>query len=156
MLSGAFYDDRRVVYKGGAYLYVPLGKWLTSNLTLFLERGATILGSQMPDYTLKKGVEPFHLMHGGRYHSLINRHNAFDIFLVSCLHSTVPLPGNDASIDGNVQVQNETAHAPQESISLHYSCGVIPPTLSVLLLQIKLKKMNPSDTGPTLPVALVP
>lgn len=34
--------------KGGAYLYVPLGKWLTSNLTLFLERGATILGSQMP------------------------------------------------------------------------------------------------------------
>ncbi|KAK9197618.1 hypothetical protein WN944_012801 [Citrus x changshan-huyou] len=61
------------VYKGGAYLYVPLGKWLTSNLTLFLERGATILGSQMP---------------------------AFDIFLVSGLHSTVPLPGNDANIDG--------------------------------------------------------
>lgn len=39
--------------KGGAQLYVPPGKWLTgsfnltSHLTLFLERGATILGSQV-------------------------------------------------------------------------------------------------------------
>lgn len=39
--------------KGGAQLYVPPGKWLTgsinltSHLTLFLEKGATILGSQV-------------------------------------------------------------------------------------------------------------
>lgn len=39
--------------KGGAQLYVPPGRWLTgsfnltSHLTLFLERGATILGSQV-------------------------------------------------------------------------------------------------------------
>ena len=38
--------------KGGAKLYVPSGKWLTgrynltSHLTLFLERGATIIASQ--------------------------------------------------------------------------------------------------------------
>lgn len=39
--------------KGGAQLYVPSGKWLTgsfnltSHLTLFLERGATIIASQV-------------------------------------------------------------------------------------------------------------
>ena len=39
--------------KGGAQLYVPPGKWLTgsfnltSHLTLFLARGAVILGSQV-------------------------------------------------------------------------------------------------------------
>lgn len=39
--------------KGGAQLYIPSGRWLTgsfnltSHLTLFLERGATILGSQV-------------------------------------------------------------------------------------------------------------
>lgn len=39
--------------KGGALLYVPPGKWLTgsfnltSHLTLFLERGAIILGSKV-------------------------------------------------------------------------------------------------------------
>jgi len=39
--------------KGGAQLFVPSGKWLTgsfnltSHLTLFLERGATIIASQV-------------------------------------------------------------------------------------------------------------
>lgn len=39
--------------KGGAQLYVPPGKWLTqsfnltSHLTLFLEKGAVIIGSQV-------------------------------------------------------------------------------------------------------------
>lgn len=39
--------------KGGAQLYVPSGKWLTgsfnltSHLTLFLEKGATIIASQV-------------------------------------------------------------------------------------------------------------
>jgi polygalacturonase len=41
--------------KGGAQLYVPSGRWLTgsfnltSHLTLFLERDAIILGSQVVD-----------------------------------------------------------------------------------------------------------
>jgi len=44
--------------KGGAQLYVPPGKWLTgsfsltSHLTLFLEKGAVILGSQVPFHCL--------------------------------------------------------------------------------------------------------
>ncbi|KAK9187745.1 hypothetical protein WN944_019144 [Citrus x changshan-huyou] len=42
----------------------------------------------------------------------------------------------------NVQVQNVTAHAPQESISLHYSCGVIPPTLSMRLLKVATCNLN--------------
>lgn len=39
--------------KGGAQLYVPAGRWLTksftltSNLTLFIENGATIIASQV-------------------------------------------------------------------------------------------------------------
>lgn len=39
--------------KGGAQLYVPAGRWLTksftltSNLTLFIEKGATIIASQV-------------------------------------------------------------------------------------------------------------
>ena len=44
--------------KGGAQLYVPTGRWLTgsfnltSHLTLFLERGATILASEVLNLTL--------------------------------------------------------------------------------------------------------
>lgn len=44
--------------KGGAQLYVPPGRWLTgcfnltSHLTLFLEKGAVILGSQVLFYSL--------------------------------------------------------------------------------------------------------
>lgn len=44
--------------KGGAQLYVPPGRWLTgsinltSHLTLFLEKGAVILGSQVVFYSL--------------------------------------------------------------------------------------------------------
>lgn len=44
--------------KGGAQLYVPPGKWLTgsfnltSHLTLFLERGAVILGSKVSSFIL--------------------------------------------------------------------------------------------------------
>ena len=43
--------------KGGAQLYVPPGRWLTgsinltSHLTLFLEKGAVILGSQVVFYS---------------------------------------------------------------------------------------------------------
>lgn len=46
--------------KGGAQLYVPAGKWLTgcitltSYLTLFLEKDAIILGSEVPHYNILK------------------------------------------------------------------------------------------------------
>ncbi|KAF7804885.1 putative polygalacturonase [Senna tora] len=74
--------------KGGAQLYVPSGTWLTasfnltSHLTLFLARGATILGSQdfehwslvdaLPSYG--RGIE----VPGGRYLSLIYGQNLSD------------------------------------------------------------------------------
>lgn len=47
---------RSFVDKGGTQLYVPKGKWLTgsfnltSHLTLFLEKDAVILGSQVISY----------------------------------------------------------------------------------------------------------
>ncbi|KAF8394611.1 hypothetical protein HHK36_020825 [Tetracentron sinense] len=77
--------------KGGAQLYVPPGRWLTgsfnltSHLTLFLERGAIILGSQdsshwevvepLPSYG--RGIE----LPGGRYRSLINGHGLRDVVI---------------------------------------------------------------------------
>nr|XP_034905911.1 probable polygalacturonase isoform X1 [Populus alba] len=68
--------------KGGAQLYVPPGKWLTgsfsltSHLTLFVEKGAVILGSQDPSHwdlvdplpSYGRGIE----LPGKRYQSLIN------------------------------------------------------------------------------------
>ncbi|GFZ09064.1 pectin lyase-like superfamily protein [Actinidia rufa] len=77
--------------KGGAQLYVPPGKWLTgsfnltSHLTLFLARGAVILGSQdmahwevvepLPSYG--RGLE----LPGGRYRSLINGYMLDDVVI---------------------------------------------------------------------------
>ncbi|RDX76636.1 putative polygalacturonase, partial [Mucuna pruriens] len=74
--------------KGGAKLYVPSGKWLTgsfnltSHLTLFLERGATIIASKdyahwipldpLPSYG--RGID----VPGGRYCSLIYGQNLSD------------------------------------------------------------------------------
>lgn len=51
--QNAIFYVKSFVDKGGAQLYIPSGRWLTgsfnltSHLTLFLERGATILGSQV-------------------------------------------------------------------------------------------------------------
>lgn len=103
--------------KGGAQLYVPPGRWLTgsfnltSHLTLFLERGATILGSQdfthweildpLPSYG--RGIE----LPGGRYRSLINGPNLSDVVIT----------GNNGTIDGQGSVwwENFSSH------SLNYS-----------------------------------
>lgn len=77
--------------KGGAQLYVPPGKWLTgsfnltSHLTLFLERGAVILGSQDPSHwevieplpSYGRGIE----LPGGRYRSLINGYMLRDVVI---------------------------------------------------------------------------
>ncbi|XP_020227074.1 probable polygalacturonase isoform X2 [Cajanus cajan] len=86
--------------KGGAQLYVPPGTWLTqsfnltSHLTLFLEKGANILGSQDPFHwevvdplpSYGRGVE----VPGGRYQSLINGYMLHDVVIT----------GNSGTIDG--------------------------------------------------------
>lgn len=85
---------------GGAQLYVPAGKWLTgsfnltSKLTLFLDKGAVILGSQdprqwpiidpLPSYG--RGRE----LPGGRHISLIYGHNLTDVVVT----------GDNGTIDG--------------------------------------------------------
>ncbi|KAK7291687.1 hypothetical protein RIF29_07030 [Crotalaria pallida] len=86
--------------KGGAQLYVPPGKWLTatfsltSHLTLFLEKGAAIIGSQDPFHwevvdplpSYGRGIE----VPGGRYQSLINGYMLNDVVIT----------GNNGTIDG--------------------------------------------------------
>ncbi|GAU33851.1 hypothetical protein TSUD_393590 [Trifolium subterraneum] len=90
--------------KGGAQLYVPPGNWLTgsfnltSHLTLFLEKGAVIIGSQdpshwdvieaLPSYGRGKDVPD------GRYKSLINGNKLEDVVIT----------GNNGTIDGNGMV----------------------------------------------------
>ncbi|KAI4338316.1 hypothetical protein L6164_016656 [Bauhinia variegata] len=86
--------------KGGAQLYVPPGKWLTgpfnltSHLTLFLEKGAVIIGSQDPSHwevveplpSYGRGTE----VPGGRYQSLIYGYMLHDVVIT----------GNNGTIDG--------------------------------------------------------
>ncbi|GLT45731.1 hypothetical protein SLA2020_195410 [Shorea laevis] len=90
--------------KGGAQLYVPPGRWLTgsfnltSHLTLFLEKGAVILGSQDPLHwdvaqplpSYGRGIE----LPGGRYRSLINGYMLRDVVIT----------GDNGTIDGQGSV----------------------------------------------------
>uniref|UniRef100_A0A5B6YL64 Putative Pectin lyase-like superfamily protein n=1 Tax=Davidia involucrata TaxID=16924 RepID=A0A5B6YL64_DAVIN len=90
--------------KGGAQLYVPLGRWLTgsfnltSHLTLFLASGAVILGSQNPSHwgiveplpSYGRGLE----LPGGRYQSLINGYMLDDVVIT----------GDNGTIDGQGSV----------------------------------------------------
>ncbi|XP_010245459.1 PREDICTED: probable polygalacturonase [Nelumbo nucifera] len=103
--------------KGGAQLYVPPGRWLTgsfsltSHLTLFLERGALVLGSQdsshwdvvdpLPSYG--RGIE----LPGGRYRSLITGYNLTDVVIT----------GDNGTIDGQGSIWWEWFN----SHSLNYS-----------------------------------
>ncbi|XP_056853382.1 probable polygalacturonase [Raphanus sativus] len=72
--------------KGGAQLYVPPGKWLTgsfnltSHLTLFLEKGATILASPDPSHWDIVSSLPSY-GRGKRYRSLINGDNLLDVVI---------------------------------------------------------------------------
>lgn len=90
--------------KGGAQLYVPPGRWLTgsinltSHLTLFLEKGAVILGSQDPNHwevvgplpSYGRGIE----VPGKRYRSLINGYRLRDVVIT----------GDNGTIDGQGSV----------------------------------------------------
>ncbi|XP_011007067.1 PREDICTED: probable polygalacturonase [Populus euphratica] len=103
--------------KGGAQLYVPPGKWLTgsfsltSHLTLFLEKGAVILGSQDPSHwdlvdplpSYGRGIE----LPGKRYRSLINGDMLTDVVVT----------GDNGTIDGQGSVWWDWF----ESHSLNYS-----------------------------------
>ncbi|XP_039127712.1 probable polygalacturonase isoform X2 [Dioscorea cayenensis subsp. rotundata] len=115
--QNAVFYLRSFADKGGAQLYIPKGKWLTgsfnltSHLTLFLDRGAIILGSQdisqwplvdpLPSYG--RGRE--HL--GGRYRSLINGNNLTDVVIT----------GENGTIDGQGHIWWES----YLSHSLNYS-----------------------------------
>ncbi|GMI80132.1 Polygalacturonase Clade F 5 [Hibiscus trionum] len=99
--------------KGGAQLYVPPGRWLTgsfsltSHLTLFLEKGAVILGSQDPSHwdiveplpSYGRGTE----LPGKRYRSLINGYMLNDVVIT----------GDNGTIDGQGSVWWEwfTSHS---------------------------------------------
>lgn len=90
--------------KGGARLYVPRGRWLTgsfnltSHLTLFLEKGAVILGSQDPSHweivdplpSYGRGIE----LPGRRYQGLVSGYNLRDVVIT----------GNNGTIDGQGSV----------------------------------------------------
>ncbi|XP_057992720.1 probable polygalacturonase isoform X2 [Hevea brasiliensis] len=103
--------------KGGAQLYVPPGKWLTgsfnltSHLTLFLEKGAVILGSQNPSHwdvveplpSYGRGIE----LPGKRYRSLINGYKLRDVVIT----------GDNGTIDGQGSVWWDSFN----SHSLNYS-----------------------------------
>ncbi|KAJ8766304.1 hypothetical protein K2173_022363 [Erythroxylum novogranatense] len=103
--------------KGGAQLYVPPGLWLTgsfnltSHLTLFLEKGAIILGSQDPFHweiveplpSYGRGID----LPGNRYRSLINGYMVKDVVIT----------GDNGSINGQGSVWWEWF----ESNSLNYS-----------------------------------
>ncbi|KAI3923875.1 hypothetical protein MKW92_011739 [Papaver armeniacum] len=102
--QNAIFYAKSFADKGGAQLYVPSGRWLTgsfnltSHLTLFLERGAFILGTQdlshwgivepLPSYG--RGVE----LPGGKYTSLITGYNLTDVIIT----------GDNGTIDGQGSV----------------------------------------------------
>ncbi|KAL6907844.1 hypothetical protein ACP4OV_002014 [Aristida adscensionis] len=102
--QNAVFYARSFADKGGAQLYVPKGRWLTgsfnltSHLTLFLEKGAVIIGSK--DSSQWPIVEPLPSygqgldLPGPRHRSLINGYNLTD----------VAVTGNNGVIDGQGSV----------------------------------------------------
>ncbi|KAG0479807.1 hypothetical protein HPP92_010665 [Vanilla planifolia] len=89
--QNAIFYLRSFADKGGAQLYVPKGKWLTgsfnltSHLTLFLDKGAVIIGNQ--DISQWPITSPLPSYGRG-----------------------IDIPG-----DSNIEVQNITIHAPSDS-----------------------------------------
>ncbi|XP_024518909.1 uncharacterized protein LOC9650723 isoform X2 [Selaginella moellendorffii] len=83
--------------KGGAMLYVPEGRWLTgsfnltSHFTLYLERGAVILGSQWPIIDPLPSYGRGRELPGGRHISLVHGENLEDVVITGTLFSSFPL-----------------------------------------------------------------
>ncbi|KAH7372572.1 hypothetical protein KP509_17G011000 [Ceratopteris richardii] len=91
-------------HKGGGQLFIPPGQWLTgsfnltSHLTLFLDKGATILASQnLGDWPVVDALPSYgrgRELPGGRHISLIHGSNLSDIIIT----------GDNGTIDGQGQV----------------------------------------------------
>lgn len=98
--ENAIFYLRSYAANGGAQLYIPVGLWLTgsitliSHLTLFLENGATILGSEdFFDYPVIPGLPSYgrgRELPGPRFSSLINGNGLEDVIIT----------GDNATIDG--------------------------------------------------------
>jgi len=98
--DNAMFYLRTYADKGGVQLYIPAGQWLTgsinliSHLTLFLENGATILGSEnMDDYPIIPGLPSYgrgRELPGPRHSSLINGEGLVDVIIT----------GDNGTIDG--------------------------------------------------------
>ncbi|KAG0576377.1 hypothetical protein KC19_5G075200 [Ceratodon purpureus] len=104
---------RTYARRGGAQLRIPGGRWLTgsitliSHLTLFLEKGAVILGSEdFNNYPIIPGLPSYgrgRELPGPRYSSLINGNDLEDVIIT----------GDHGTIDGQGAVwwnafRNET------------------------------------------------
>eukprot|EP00268_Persea_americana_P035245 TRINITY_DN347_c0_g1_i1.p1 TRINITY_DN347_c0_g1~~TRINITY_DN347_c0_g1_i1.p1 ORF type:complete len:469 (-),score=56.84 TRINITY_DN347_c0_g1_i1:277-1683(-) len=124
--------------KGGAQLFVPAGRWLTgsftliSHLTLFLDKGAVILGSMdsadwpivdpLPSYG--RGRE----LPGGRHQSLIYGYNLTDVIIT----------GDNGTIDGQGRVwwdwftTRNLNYTRPHLVELMHSTGVVIANLTFL------------------------
>ncbi|KAH8965588.1 hypothetical protein BDL97_04G125200 [Sphagnum fallax] len=108
--ENAIFYLRTFADKGGAQLYIPPGQWLTgsisliSHLTLYLDRGATILASQDPKtFPVIDGLPSYGRgceLPGGRHSSVIHGENLADIVIT----------GENGTIDGQGWVWWDMVH----------------------------------------------
>ncbi|XP_010544928.1 PREDICTED: probable polygalacturonase [Tarenaya hassleriana] len=124
--------------KGGAKLFVPSGRWLTgsfdliSHLTLWLDKGATILGSMDPgDWPVVDPLPSYgrgRELPGGRHRSLIYGQNLTDVVIT----------GENGTIDGQGSVwwdwfrNGELNYTRPHLVELVNSTGVVVSNLTFL------------------------
>ncbi|TVU23707.1 hypothetical protein EJB05_26086 [Eragrostis curvula] len=136
--QNAVFYARSFADKGGAQLYVPKGRWLTgsfnltSHLTLYLEKGAVIIGTK--DSSQWPIVEPLPSygqgldLPGPRHQSLINGYNLTDVVIT----------GNNGVIDGQGSVwwdwvrSHELNHSRPHLVEFLYSEEIVVSNLTFL------------------------
>ncbi|CAN6363620.1 unnamed protein product [Urochloa humidicola] len=136
--QNAVFYVRSFADKGGAQLYVPKGHWLTgsfnltSHLTLYLEKGAIIIGSK--DSSQWPIVEPLPSygqgldLPGPRHRSLINGYNLTDVVIT----------GNNGVIDGQGSVwwhwlrSHRLNHSRPHLVEFLYSKEIVISNLTFL------------------------
>ncbi|KAG4913719.1 hypothetical protein JHK84_054175 [Glycine max] len=128
--------------KGGAQLYVPSGTWLTgsfnltNHLTLFLERGATIIASQNLSDVVITGDNGTIDGQGSIWWKLFNSNSlnytrpnliefvdSVDVIISNLTFLDSPAWGIHPVYCSNVQIQNITYRAPAE---FPYTSGIVP------------------------------
>ncbi|KAG1365278.1 putative polygalacturonase [Cocos nucifera] len=150
--------------KGGAQLYVPKGKWLTgsfnltSHLTLFLDKGAIIIGSQessqwpivepLPSYgqgidlpgdngtidgqgSVWWGWFHTHTLNFSRPH-LVELVSSNDIVISNLTLLNSPAWSIHPVYCGNVEVQNITIHTSSNSL---FTSGIVPDSCSNVCIE---------------------